>query len=667
LATTGINRLHRPLKAEKNKRRRAPDACRKPPECPDYMPAVVQSQPLHAKDRQPPRPRPDVGLAPPTQVKTLFLLTILKTCRDALAQSRPPRLHFGNKNRWFAREDRPRIVSATRPERDWTPPPSRCTMELDHRINTIRFHRMTTPTLAELQSDISSSLERRDWTAAAAAAAACRESYPAVLQGWLLGSFIALMAGRKDDALTLADGGVALAPENVSAAVQQAECLWALDRRDAALAAIRRAETLAGNDAQGLIAVAEFLTHARERTLAIGIYDRAIGAHPAVGSLYARRGMLHRELGHFNEAAADFDQAIRVDPNDAESLKARAELAGVAPGTLPVAALEAALARNSGDPAHAVPLHFALAEAYDAQGDADASWRHLTAGNRLERSRLRYNPALDRAMFERLASAFTEAAPPASGQPDSPIFVVGLPRTGTTLVERILASHSQVHDAGEIPSLSEAIGAFVDARLHPAPPSFEGYLESLPLMPGDTLRAEYLRRAAPWRGDRPRFTDKNTLNFFYIPLILRAFPDARIVHLTRHPLAAAYAIYKVWFRGAFPFSYDLPEFADFYTGYRDLMAHWHRLNPGRILDVAYEDLVSHQESQTRRLLDYCGLPFEENCLQFHEQAGAVATASYRQVRQPMYDSSLTHWQRYADQLEPVRSRLAARGIAVDPT
>jgi tetratricopeptide (TPR) repeat protein len=524
---------------------------------------------------------------------------------------------------------------------------------------------MTTPTLAQLQSDISGSLERRDWGGAAAAAAACRQHYPAVLQGWLLGSFVALMAGHKEEALTLAQGGADLAPENVSVAVQQAECFWALDRRSEALAAIERAESLAGSDPQALTAVAEFLTHARERGRAIAVYDRALAEHPQVGHLWARRGLLHREMGDFVAAATDFDQAIALDPSDAESLKARAELAGVAPGNLPVAALEAALARNPGDAAHAVPLHFALAEAFDNAGDVESSWRHLTAGNRLERSRLRYNPALDRAMFDRLKVAFTEPAPAPTGLVDTPIFVVGLPRTGTTLVERILASHSQVHDAGEIPSMSEAIGAFVEARLKPTPPSFEGYLESLPLMPGETLRSEYLRRAAPWRGDLPRFTDKNTLNFLYIPLILRAFPDARIVHLTRHPLAAAYAIYKVWFRGAFPFSYDLGEFADFYAGYREIMAHWHQLNPGRILDVSYENLVGDLEGETRRLLDHCALPFEADCLNFHERSGAVATASYRQVRQPIYDSSLTHWQRYATHLEPVRTRLLARGIPVE--
>lgn len=525
--------------------------------------------------------------------------------------------------------------------------------------------RMTAPTLEQLQSDIGASLERRDWPAAAAAAATCRAHYPAVIQGWLIGSFIALMAGNKDQALELASGGVRLAPDNLSAHLQQAECLWALDRRHEALAAVATAEPLAGTQEQALTAIAEFLTHARERVRAVAVYDRAIAANPGIGHLHARRGLLHRELGAFAAAAADFDTAIACNPADAESLKARAELAGVVPGSLPVSALEAALARNPGDAAHAVPLHFALADAFDAQGDSAASWRHLQAGNRLERTRLSYNPGLDRAMYDHLLATFNESAPAPSGATEAPIFVVGLPRTGTTLVERILSSHSQVHDAGEIPSLSEAIGAFVEARVAPAPPSFEGFLDSLAQVPGEWLRAEYLRRAAPWMGERPRFTDKNTLNFLYIPLILRAFPDAKIVHLTRHPLAAAYAIYKVWFRGGFPFSYDLGEFAEFYAGYRQVMSHWHALNPGRILDVGYEDLVQDQEGQTRRLLAYCNLPFEDSCLTFHERGGAVATASYQQVRQPIYDRSLSHWQHYAAHLEPARKRLASLGIEVD--
>jgi len=146
---------------------------------------------------------------------------------------------------------------------------------------------------------------------------------------------------------------------------------------------------------------------------------------------------------------------------------------------------------------------------------------------------------------------------------------------------------------------------------------------------------------------------------------LRAFPNSRIVHLTRQPLATCYAIYKTRFQGTFPFAYDLTELGDFYIGYRKLMAHWHRVLPGRVLDVAYEDIVTAQEPTTRRLLEYLELPFEDACLDFHLNPDATTTASSAQVRQPLYDSSLLQWRHYAAELDGLRAHLEAAGIAVD--
>jgi hypothetical protein len=233
------------------------------------------------------------------------------------------------------------------------------------------------------------------------------------------------------------------------------------------------------------------------------------------------------------------------------------------------------------------------------------------------------------------------------------------------MVERILGSHSQVHPAGELPALSEAISAVLSRSADVAALDWAEYASRLSGVRGDALAGEYLARAASRRGARPRFCDKQTSNFYYCPLILRAFPNATIVHVTRHPLAACFAIYRTRFNGTFPFSYDLDELAAYYAGYRRLMAHWHAVLPGRIVDVAYEDVVGDQEATTRRLLDAAGLPFEPACLEFHRNAAAVTTASAVQVRRPLYDSSLAHWRHYARGLAPLAEKLAAAGIAVD--
>jgi hypothetical protein len=245
---------------------------------------------------------------------------------------------------------------------------------------------------------------------------------------------------------------------------------------------------------------------------------------------------------------------------------------------------------------------------------------------------------------------------------ESPIFIVGLPRTGTTLVERIIGRHSQINSAGELSALSEAIDAAMTRTTGSASPDWQRYAEALPALDGTVIAEEYLARSRPWRGERPRFSDKQLTNFLYCGLILRAFPNARIVHLTRHPLAACYAIYKNRFDGTYPFSYDLSEIAEFFIGYRRLMAHWHRVLPDRILDVAYEDVVSDLETATRRLLEYLDLPFEADCLEFHLNPAPVKTASSVQVRQPLYDSSLHNWKHYDAQLLPLRKRLEAAGI-----
>jgi hypothetical protein len=191
------------------------------------------------------------------------------------------------------------------------------------------------------------------------------------------------------------------------------------------------------------------------------------------------------------------------------------------------------------------------------------------------------------------------------------------------------------------------------------------YAAALGQLDGELIAREYLARVRARRGNRPRFSDKQTANFFYCALILRAFPNARIVHLTRHPLAACYAIYKTRFWGTFPFGNDLDDLGDFYIGYRRLMKHWHEVLPGRILDVAYEDVVNAIEPSTRRLLDFVGVPFEEACLEFHRNPAATMTASSVQVRQPLYDSSLQQWQNYAAELTPLRKCLEAAGIPID--
>jgi len=525
---------------------------------------------------------------------------------------------------------------------------------------------MSAQSPAAFQSEIAGHLSRGDFTAAAATAAACRRQWPAAAAGWLLGSFATLFAQRREESLALVEEYLALNPKNFECLLQRTECLIALGRREDALAAAAAAAEVA-SDPAALDAVGETLVNAGEHGLARDVYDRAVAIAPADAAILGKRAALQVFLGDFRAAAADYDRVLGISPTDPHALKGRAELETQTADNNSIAAMQAALAKLPADSRDAATLHFALAKSYEDLGDHAANWRHLATANRLERRRVAYNRDQDAATIERIIAGFQQIEGiPAEPIGESPIFIVGLPRTGTTLTDRILSSHSEVCSGGEPPALPDAITAAVDRISPPGSLDWLGFASALANLDGASIAADYLLRMKARRGDRPRFTDKQPANFFYCGLIFRAFPNARIVHVTRHPLAACYAIYKARFRErAYAFSYDLDELGAFYIAYRRLMAHWHAVLPGRILDLAYEDIVTALEPTTRRLLDYAGLPFEAACLEFHLNPSSTGTASAVQVRRPLYESSLQEWRHYEQQLAPLAGRLRAAGIRVD--
>jgi Sulfotransferase family len=230
------------------------------------------------------------------------------------------------------------------------------------------------------------------------------------------------------------------------------------------------------------------------------------------------------------------------------------------------------------------------------------------------------------------------------------------------LVERILGSHSDVFAAGELNHFAAVLvsAALTKTGGRPLPrPELVAATRELDFA---ALGAEYLERARPATSHRSHFTDKMPLNYLYCGLIRRALPDARIVHVTRHPMASCYAMFKTLFKDGYPFSYDLNDIAGYYVGYRRLMDHWRQSMPGVIYDISYERLVRDPENESRRLLAACGLEWQRECLEFYRNPTATTTASASQVRRPIYDSSLTQWCHYETQLEGLRAQLLAAGI-----
>jgi hypothetical protein len=276
-----------------------------------------------------------------------------------------------------------------------------------------------------------------------------------------------------------------------------------------------------------------------------------------------------------------------------------------------------------------------------------------------------YDEASEIEMFEYLEERYT-ADWVDDGSPghdaDAPIFVLGQPRTGTTLIERIISSHSQVHSSGELQQFGMAVRRL---SKHTDPRRFSKQLfESALELDCARVGAVYMESTRRVQGGTPRFVDKLPQNYFYIPMILKALPNARIVHLTRDPMDACFASYKQLFADAYLHSYDLEEMARHHCRYRRLMDAWRERFAGRFLDISYEETVSDLEPNARRLIEFLGLPWEDACLRFHEQKHAVSTASAVQVREPAHTRSIGRWRKYEDRLQPMRKILEQSGLEI---
>jgi hypothetical protein len=376
---------------------------------------------------------------------------------------------------------------------------------------------------------------------------------------------------------------------------------------------------------------------------------------------------VRRYVGELERAEADYDRVIALKPNDYEAYLNRAGLRAQIVGRNHVAEIEAVLAKGAANPQGEVFLRYALAKECEDLKDYARSFMHLKKGAQLRRQHLRYDVAVDVATVDWIIDAFAqpreappEAAPDAA--PDAPIFIVGLPRSGSTLVDRILGSHSRIYSAGELHAFAMALVDAVRGQSGQASlPRQEMVVRSAHL-DFAALGSSYMRLASSGVPAGMRFTDKMPLNYLYLGLIRRALPNARFIHVARTPMAAGYAMYKMLFQDGYPFSYDLSEIGKYYVAYRRLMDHWRKALPGAIYDIRYEDLVADQPGETRKLLKFCGLEWQDACAQFHQSAAPTTTASASQVRRPIYTESLSQWRHYSKELTELHDALRAGGI-----
>lgn len=468
--------------------------------------------------------------------------------------------------------------------------------------------------------------------------------------------------GRYGDAEALLARCLALAPGFAAARHNYAVVLHRQSKSAEALAEVERllAEDPANPNYRNLHAAV--LARLGEYDQAIAVYADVLAAYPHQPKGWMSYGHALKTVGRQSDSVAAYRRSIELLPSFGEAYWSLANLKTFAFTPADVAAMRAQLARDDLVPEDRFHFHFALGKALEDAGDAAGAFEAYAQGNAIRRAGIDYDADDNAAHVARSKALFTPAffaSRAGAGDPSpEPIFVVGLPRSGSTLVEQILASHSQVEGTQELPDIG-AIANRLGGRK--ARDQVSRYPEALAGLSGEELRAlgaEYLERTRIQRKTaRPVFIDKMPNNFAHVGLIQMILPNARIIDARRHPLGCCFSAFKQHFARGQAFTYDLAELGRYYADYVELMAHFDAVLPGRVHRVFYEDMVADTQAEVRRLLDYCALPFEDGCLRFYENDRAVRTASSEQVRRPIFREATDHWRQFEPWLEPLKAAL----------
>jgi tetratricopeptide (TPR) repeat protein len=473
---------------------------------------------------------------------------------------------------------------------------------------------------------------------------------------------IAVRAGALADAEGLLGRTLELAPAFTSARLRLARVLLMRGRFSQAVEVLDR---LLSRDPANLAAAdskAAILSRAGDYHDAIATYERLIDQCPGDTGIWLSYGHVLNTVGRLPESIAAYRRALALDPTLGEAWWSVANLKTVRMGERDIATMRAALDDEDLDQDRRLHLHFALGKAYEDAASWEPSFQHYSAGNAIRHAALNYEPEalgelvrLNREMYT--PAFFADRQGFGCDAPD-PIFIVGTPRAGSTLIEQILSSHSMVEGTSELPHLpdlargiEEEHGAKDDAP-YPAP------IADLDARTLQALGEEYLERARIHRKtDKPFFIDKLPNNWLNIGLIQLILPNAKIIDARRHPLDACFSNFKQNFASGQIFSYSLDDLGRYYADYVRLLAHFDEVLPGRVHRVIHEAIVDETEAEVRRLLDYVGLPFEEACLKFYQNDRAVRTPSAEQVRRPINREGIGRWRPYEPWLGPLKAAL----------
>lgn len=495
---------------------------------------------------------------------------------------------------------------------------------------------------------------------------ACMEALrlsPGSGEAYLLLGVIAGDHSNHAKAIELLDKAVALASPRVRplALAYKARNLTILNRRAEALEIADSAAAQDPRDAQTLDMLGVVYTRAGLHERAAPFYERAAAVQGTSGQFY-NLGAALQFLGRFDEAKAAYRKCIAKEPHHAQAWSSLTQITRATPESNDIPALETAFAAQSDNGDNALNLGHALAKSFEDLGDPASAMAWLERGKSKRQAAQPYRAGFDSELFE--AAMRSTTLPPAAGYRDAaPIFIVGMPRTGTTLVDRILSSHSEMASAGELSDFT-----LVMKRMAKTPSPYVLDAETLDVAAGldaAEMGGAYVSRVRATLNLTGRFVDKMPLNAFVVAHILRALPEARVICMRRHPADTVLANYRQLFSTQFSYyayAFSLEDAARYFIQFDRMVRQFEVSLPAeRFRVVSYEGLVMDFEPRVRSLLDFCGLSFEQACLDFHENAGPVATASAAQVRQPLYTSALARWKRYRPALDPAISILVEAG------
>ena len=487
------------------------------------------------------------------------------------------------------------------------------------------------------------------------------KEYPTDVSAIRVLADVGIKVGQLKDARHLLERCLDLAPDFHAARHSYALVLIRLNKPEAALHEAERLLSLEPNNPNFLTLKGSILVRIGDHDEAISIYEKVLKNYPNQARAQMSYGHTLKTVGRLEDSIEAYRKCIRLSPEVGEAYWSLANLKTFRFNDDDIENMRQQVTAEGGDADDQAHLAFALGKALEDRGEYDESFKFYRRGNSIRRIEHRHNPkinVLDSVRQVRtLDKTFFEQRKNWGCQSSDPIFIVGLPRAGSTLLEQILASHSQVEGTTELQDIIAISRRLGDrSRQNPA----GKYPEILRKMTADQFRElgeSYLETTRIQRSDYPFFIDKMPNNFRHIGLIHLILPNSRIIDARRHPMGGCFSGYKQLFANGQTFTYGLEDIGKYYRDYVRLMDHWDDVLPGRVHRVQYEEMVSDTEAQIRALLDYCELDFEEQCLRFYETERAVRTPSSEQVRKPIYKEGLEQWRHFELHLEPLKEAL----------